>query len=157
VNITHTERLGRVAAGLAAIMAGIVLLASAGSVLAVVLEALLIAAGLDVAVTGALGHCPLYQKLGHVPPIPAEHPMTTRNDPCTQVHDPTRGRDQQDQQGHGGHGWMMIACCIPMLAIAGILVATGAASPGFLAIAVGCTLMMALMMRGMTYGGGGSS
>lgn len=55
---------------------------------------------------------------------------------------------------HGGHGWMMIACCIPMLVIAGILVATGAASPGFLAVAVGCTLMMALMMSGMGHGGG---
>ncbi len=38
---------------------------------------------------------------------------------------------------HSGHGWMMIACCIPMLVIAGVLVATGAASPGFLAVAVG--------------------
>ena len=55
---------------------------------------------------------------------------------------------------HGGHGWMMIACCIPMLVIAGILVATGAASPGFLIVAVGCTLMMALMMRGMGHDGG---
>jgi len=59
-----------------------------------------------------------------------------------------------DAGGHGGHGWMMIACCIPMLAIAVILVATGAVSPAFLAAAVGCTLMMALMMRGMGHGGG---
>lgn len=54
----------------------------------------------------------------------------------------------------GGHGWMMIACCIPMLVIAVILVATGAASPSFLVIAIGCTLMMALMMGGMSHGGG---
>jgi hypothetical protein len=67
VNITPAERLGRLTAGLAAIIAGIILLASAGSVLAVVLEALLVAAGLDLAVTGALGHCPLYQKLGYTP------------------------------------------------------------------------------------------
>lgn len=67
VNITPAERLGRVAVGLAAIIAGVVLLTSAASVLAVVLEALLIAAGLDLAVTGALGHCPLYQKLGYLP------------------------------------------------------------------------------------------
>jgi len=40
---------------------------SATSVLAVVLEVLLVAAGLDLAITGALGHCPLYAKLGHVP------------------------------------------------------------------------------------------
>ncbi len=56
--------------------------------------------------------------------------------------------------GHGGHGWMMIACCIPMLVIAVILVATGVASPALLIVAVGCTLMMAMMMRGMSHGGG---
>jgi hypothetical protein len=67
VNITPAERAGRIAVGLAAIIAGAVLLAAAGSVLAVVLEALLVAAGLDLAITGALGHCPLYQKLGYLP------------------------------------------------------------------------------------------
>ena len=34
---------------------------------AAVLEVLLIAAGLDLVITGMLGHCPLYQRLGHVP------------------------------------------------------------------------------------------
>jgi hypothetical protein len=34
----------------------------------VVLEVLLVVAGLDLMVTGALGHCPLYRKLGYVPP-----------------------------------------------------------------------------------------
>ena len=67
VNITPAERVGRIAIGVLAILAGAILLASAGSVLAVVLEILLIGAGLDLAVTGALGHCPLYQQLGHVP------------------------------------------------------------------------------------------
>jgi hypothetical protein len=67
VNITPAERAGRIAVGLAAIIAGIILLAGAGSALAVVLEALLVAAGLDLAVTGALGHCPLYAKLGYLP------------------------------------------------------------------------------------------
>lgn len=67
VNITPAERLGRIAVGLAAVAAGIILLAGAGSVLAVSLEALLVAAGLDLAVTGALGHCPLYAKLGYLP------------------------------------------------------------------------------------------
>jgi hypothetical protein len=32
-----------------------------------VLEALLVAAGLDLAVTGVLGHCPPYRKLGYLP------------------------------------------------------------------------------------------
>lgn len=67
VNITPVERFGRVVMGVAAIVAAAVLLTSAGSVVAVVLELLLAAAGLDLAVTGALGHCPLYQKLGFVP------------------------------------------------------------------------------------------
>ena len=55
---------------------------------------------------------------------------------------------------HGRHSWMMIACCIPMLVIAVVLVATGVLSAGFLVVAVGCTAMMALMMRGMGHGGG---
>ena len=67
VNITPAERLGRIAVGLAAIIAGIILLTSAGSALPAVLEALLVAAGLDLAVTGALGHCPLYAKPGYLP------------------------------------------------------------------------------------------
>ena len=67
VNISAGERAGRVLLGLAAILAGTVLLTSAGSALAVVLKLLLVAAGLDLLATGALGHCPLYQKLGHIP------------------------------------------------------------------------------------------
>jgi hypothetical protein len=67
VNITPAERAGRVAVGLAAVVAGIVLLAGAGPVLAVALEALLVAAGLDLVVTRALGHCPLYARLGYLP------------------------------------------------------------------------------------------
>jgi len=67
VNITLAERLGRLGVGLVAIIAGVVLLTSAGSALALVLEVLLVAAGLDLAVTGALGHCPLYAKLGYMP------------------------------------------------------------------------------------------
>ena len=67
VNITPTERAGRILVGLAGAIAGLVLLASASSALAAVLEVLLVAAGLDLLVTGAIGHCPLYQKLGHVP------------------------------------------------------------------------------------------
>ncbi len=67
VNITPVERGGRIAIGLTAVIAGVVLLVSAGSALAVVLELLLIVAGLDLLVTGALGHCPLYQRLGYLP------------------------------------------------------------------------------------------
>jgi hypothetical protein len=67
VNIAPAERVGRVLLGGLAALAGAILLTSAGSVLAVILEVLLIVAGLDLVVTGALGHCPLYHKLGYTP------------------------------------------------------------------------------------------
>lgn len=67
VNITPAERAGRIGIGVAAVITGIILLAGAGSVLAVVLAGLLVAAGLDLVVTGALGHCPLYARLGYLP------------------------------------------------------------------------------------------
>ena len=67
VNISPSERVGRIVLGGAAAVAGVVLLGSAGGALLAVLEVLLILAGLDLVVTGALGHCPLYKKLGHVP------------------------------------------------------------------------------------------
>ena len=65
------------------------------------------------------------------------------------------GHDHEGQSGghggHGGHGWMMIACCIPMLAIAAVIAIT-TGSVGFLFAAVMCTLMMAMMMGGMSHG-----
>lgn len=67
VNITPAERVGRVLIGSATAIAAVVLLTSAGSIVAVVLEVLFLAAALDLVVTGAIGHCPLYQKLGHMP------------------------------------------------------------------------------------------
>ena len=63
--------------------------------------------------------------------------------------DDTRG-------AHQTHGWMMLICCIPMLVLAGLLVATGVASTGFLFAALACTAMMVLMMRAMGHGGGQS-
>ena len=65
----------------------------------------------------------------------------------------TPDESPHDGNGHGGHRWMMIACCIPMLVIAIALVATGIAGIGFIFAAIFCTLMMAMMMRGM-HGGG---
>jgi hypothetical protein len=48
---------------------------------------------------------------------------------------------------------IMIACCIPVLLTVAALVATGVASLGFLVIAIGWTLMMAIMMTGMGHRG----
>ena len=67
MNISRTERVARILVGGLGAVAGAVLLASASSTIAVVLELLLVVAGLDLVVTGALGHCPLYARLGHLP------------------------------------------------------------------------------------------
>ena len=80
--------------------------------------------------------------------------MTIRHDPWTRTGGPARSGHRH---GQGGHGLRMIACCIPMPAIAIILVATGVVSPFFLVVVVGCTLMMAMMMGGMSHGGDGKS
>jgi hypothetical protein len=63
-----------------------------------------------------------------------------------------KSSDPAGTSRHFGHGWMMMACCVPMLVIAIVLVATGVVGFGFLFSAVACTVMMALMMRGMSHG-----
>jgi hypothetical protein len=67
INITPAERAARIIIGGVGAGAGIALLVGATSTLAIALELLLVLAGLDLVVTGALGHCPLYATLGHVP------------------------------------------------------------------------------------------
>ena len=58
--------------------------------------------------------------------------------------------DGGGRRGLGAH-WLMIACCIPMLAVAAIIAATGAGW-GFFVAAVACTAMMAAMMGAMSGG-----
>ncbi|NNM97904.1 MAG: DUF2892 domain-containing protein [Candidatus Dormibacteraeota bacterium] len=67
INITPAERAGRAVLGFAIVVTAVVLLTSAAATLAMVLEVLLLGSGLDLVATGALGHCPLYQRLGHMP------------------------------------------------------------------------------------------
>lgn len=67
VNITSAERVGRILLGLIGAVGGILLLAGSPTILTGTLEVLLVLAGLDLVVTGATGHCPLYQKLGYLP------------------------------------------------------------------------------------------
>ena len=50
------------------------------------------------------------------------------------------------QTVRGGHGWMMLICCVPMVAIVVLLVVSGIAGSGALLFAVGCVAMMAAMM-----------
>ena len=56
---------------------------------------------------------------------------------------PSMGTNDRRAGAQHGHGLMMIACCIPMLFIAMLLVATGVASPACLVAALECTATMA--------------
>jgi len=66
-------------------------------------------------------------------------------------HETNRPAVQQghDHGGHTGHSWMMMLCCVPMLVIVFALVASGTGGVGTIVLALGCTLMMAMMMGGM--------
>ena len=69
--------------------------------------------------------------------------------------DPTAANDHAGrptaQGGHGGHGLMMMLMCVPMLLIAGLLVATGVAGAGVLVFAVLCMAMMFMMPGGHSH------
>jgi len=67
VNITPGERVGRILLGLTGTGGGILFLAGFSSLPTSTLEVVLVLAGLKLVVTGATGHCPPYQKLGHLP------------------------------------------------------------------------------------------
>jgi len=67
VNIGPQERVARIDVGLVGVVVGIVVLTGSPGAVVAVLAVLLGVAGLDLVVTGALGHCPLYARLGHVP------------------------------------------------------------------------------------------
>jgi uncharacterized membrane protein HdeD (DUF308 family) len=66
VNIGRQERVARIVVGLVGVIVGIVVLTGAPGAVVAVLAVLLGVAGLDLLVTGALGHCRLYARLGHV-------------------------------------------------------------------------------------------
>jgi len=67
VNIDPAERLARITVGVGVAIIGILLLSTTGSVLATMPAGLPVLAGLDLLITGALGHSPVYTKLGHTP------------------------------------------------------------------------------------------
>ena len=56
---------------------------------------------------------------------------------------------QTSPEDHSGHGWLMIACCIPMLLVVAALVVSGVAGIGAILFAAACLSMMWLMMRAM--------
>lgn len=84
-------------------------------------------------------------------------PPSALEGPHAQGHAGHETTAHQGRLATGGHrhGWMMVACCVPMIAIAIALVATGVAGAGFILVALACTAMMATMHLGMGHGGRG--
>ena len=76
-------------------------------------------------------------------PHPADQPRRQEGQPSSFA---PADIPERPAGGHKGHGLMMVACCIPMLVIVGILVWTGVASPGLIVVALVCTAMMMAMM-----------
>lgn len=89
---------------------------------------------------------------------PASHDATlhpTPQDAPTTVPSPAGQPAQHHGHGHG-HGWMMWLMCLPMVLIVGYLLITGAVGGGALIYALGCVIMMGVMMLLMNRGSGGS-
>lgn len=72
-NITPAERIGRVALGLTILVAGAALLSGADAFGGRAIAVAVALFGLDMLVTGALGFCPLYFKLGRKSLTAAPH------------------------------------------------------------------------------------
>ncbi len=67
VNISTPDRWARVIVGAAAIALAVALVVDGAGSLQSILAVVLGLCGLDLVVTGAMGHCPLYRRLHHVP------------------------------------------------------------------------------------------
>ena len=67
VNITPIERFVRVGMGIALVLTAVWVISTGISVVTVLGAVLLAGAGLDFGITGAIGYCPLYARLGYVP------------------------------------------------------------------------------------------
>ncbi len=68
---------------------------------------------------------------------------------------PPKPAGQQPQHHGHGHGWLMWLMCLPMVLIVGYLLLTGAVGGGAIVYALGCLIMMGVMMRFMNHGSGG--
>ena len=78
-----------------------------------------------------------------------EHPLSV--EPTAPDDLAGRPTAQGGHGGHGGHGLVMMLMCVPMLLIAGLLVATGVAGAGVLVFAVLCMAMMFMMPGGHSH------
>gem|GEM_PF-1793790 len=88
---------------------------------------------------------------------PSDWPPSAPEGAHAQAHAHDHGHGATAQAGYPAtaikghrHGWMMVACSVPMIAIAIALVATGVVAAGFVLVALACVAMMATMHLGMS-------
>lgn len=72
-------------------------------------------------------------------------------DPLQSAETPEPGTETAPGR-HAGHHWMHLLMCAPMLLVVGYLVLTGRAGGGSIFYAVGCMVMMGVMMAMMNHG-----
>lgn len=73
--------------------------------------------------------------------------------PFTPPADPSRAESSPTEPGRrSGHHWLMWLMCVPMLLLVGTLITTGRLGAGGLLYALGCLLMMGVMMAWMNHG-----
>ena len=70
MNVGAAERTLRMTVGWTVVMLGMILVGAQGSSMRVVAGAALSAVGAAIFVTGYLGRCPLYRRLGHSSRLP---------------------------------------------------------------------------------------
>lgn len=167
VSMIPAERIARVTSGLVAVLAAVTLFQDASSPAAVVLKGLVALAGLDLVITGALGHGPLYNTAGPVATSPERRrgataaddgprPLAWRDDrprPRTTSDYPT---DEPDAWADGdflsdveGRAQVLLAVSTLMLFVVLALAGTGvwglgAIVYGLLAVAVMAVVMLPL-------------
>lgn len=83
------------------------------------------------------------RKFTFSPNTPHQHPDPGPDQAPEAVAAPT---DAETHAAHGGHGLMMLVCCIPVILLAVTLIATGRFSLGALLPALVCVAMMGVMM-----------
>jgi Flp pilus assembly protein TadB len=63
-------------------------------------------------------------------------------------------RDADERRARWRHHLLMFACCVPMLVVVGVLVASGTLSVGTALFALLCVVLMPLLHRGGEKGEG---
>lgn len=66
-----------------------------------------------------------------------------------------KGRDTEERRARLRHRLLVFACCVPMIVVVGVLVATGVVGLGAAVVALLCVALMPLLHGAGSHGHGG--